>query len=66
MGLKTVAIRFRSPKALRTPCIFLGRPMDERMSVILKKGIASSRRQDLGERSRGLCAIFSIESVAHH
>ena len=38
-GLKTVAIRFRRPKALSTPCVFLGRPIDERMSVILKYGI---------------------------
>ena len=38
-GLKTVAIRFRRPKAFSTPCVFLGRPIDERMSVILKYGI---------------------------
>ena len=45
-GLKTVAIRFRRPKALSTPCVFLGRPIDERMSVILKYGIVWTMEGD--------------------
>ena len=45
-GLKTVAIRFRRPKALSTPCVFLGRPIDERMSVILKYGIVWTMEED--------------------
>ena len=45
-GLKTVAIRFRKPKALSTPCVFLGRPIDERMSVILKYGIVWTMEED--------------------
>ena len=40
-GLKTVAIRFRRPKALRTPCVFFGSPIEERIRVILKKGMFS-------------------------
>ena len=43
-----MAIRFRRPRALRTPCVFLGRPIDERMRVILKKGIASSEEGERG------------------
>ena len=45
-GLKTVAIRFRRPNALSTPCVFLGRPIDERMSVILKYGIVWPAEED--------------------
>ena len=53
-GLKTVAIRLRRPRALRTPWVFLGRPMEERMRVILKKGMAVSGWWYLGERECGL------------
>ena len=47
-GWKTVAIRFLRPKALSTPLVLLERPIEERISVILKKGIASWRFVTMG------------------
>jgi hypothetical protein len=44
-GWKTVAIRFRSPRALRTLVDFAGRPMAERMSVIRKYDMMSDKQK---------------------